>query len=165
MTAPEFNQNLISLEDKLYRFAYSLTSNNDDAKDLLQETMLKAVVNKNKFGQNTNLKAWVCTIMKNTFINSYRRNLLQNIALDNTKDLYLLSQNKDTVNITPDSAFAAKEIKRIIEDLEDDFKVPFKMHTEGYKYHEISEKLDLKIGTIKSRIFFARKKLMIALKE
>ena len=163
MTAIEFNHQLISLEDKLGRFALSLTSNRDDAKDLLQETMLKAITYRDQFVQYTNLKAWAYTIMKNTFINNYRRNVRQNTAFDNTKDLFFLNQNKDTINVEPDSAYSAQEISKIIDSLEDEFKIPFKMHTEGFKYKEIAQKLDLKIGTVKSRIFFTRKKLMDAL--
>ena len=165
MTALEFNHQLISLEDKLSRFAYTLTSNREEAKDLLQETMLKALVYRDQFVQYTNLKAWTYTIMKNTFINNYRRGIRQNTAFDNTKDLYFLSQNKDTVNVAPDSAYYTQEINRVIDNLDEDFKLPFKMHTEGYKYKEIAQKLDLKIGTVKSRIFFTRKKLMDALKD
>ena len=165
MTALEFNHQLITLEEKLSRFAMSLTSNKDDAKDLLQETMLKAITYRDQFVQYTNLKAWTYTIMKNTFINNYRRNVRQNTAFDNTKDLYFLNQNKDTVNVAPDSAYSTQEITKVIDSLEDEFKVPFKMHTEGFKYKEIAQKLDLKIGTVKSRIFFTRKKLMDALKD
>jgi RNA polymerase sigma-70 factor (ECF subfamily) len=165
MTALEFNHQLIGLEDKLSRFAYSLTSNKEEAKDLLQETMYKALVYRDQFVSYTNLKAWTYTIMKNTFINNYRRNIRQNTAFDNTKDLYFLSQNKDTNNATPDSAYASQEINKVIDSLSDDFRLPFKMHTEGYKYKEIAQKLDLKIGTVKSRIFFTRKKLMDALKD
>ncbi|MDP4208741.1 MAG: RNA polymerase sigma factor [Bacteroidota bacterium] len=165
MTAIEFNHQLISLEDKLARFALSLTSNREDAKDLLQETMYKALVYREQFVQYTNLKAWTYTIMKNTFINNYRRNVRQNTAFDNTKDLYFLSQNSDNVNVAPDSAYSAQEINKVIDGLSDDFKVPFKMHTEGYKYKEIAQKLDLKLGTVKSRIFFTRKKLMDTLKD
>ena len=165
MTALEFNHQLITLEEKLSRFAMSLTSNKDDAKDLLQETMLKAITYRDQFVQYTNLKAWTYTIMKNTFINNYRRNVRQNTAFDNTKDLYFLNQNKDTVNVEPDSAYSTQEITKVIDSLEDEFKMPFKMHTEGFKYKEIAQKLDLKIGTVKSRIFFTRKKLMDALKD
>ena len=165
MTAIEFNHQLTSLEEKLLRFAFSLTSNKDDAKDLLQDTMLKAITYRDQFVQYTNLKAWTYTIMKNTFINNYRRNVRQNTAFDNTKDLFFLNQNKDTVNVGPDSAYSAQEITKVIDSLEDEFKVPFKMHTEGFKYKEIAQKLDLKIGTVKSRIFFTRKKLMDALKD
>jgi RNA polymerase sigma factor (sigma-70 family) len=165
MTALEFNHQLISLEDKLSRFALSLTANKEDAKDLLQETLLKAITYRDQFVQYTNLKAWTYTIMKNTFINNYRRNVRQNTTFDNTKDLYFLNQNKDTQNISPDIAYSTQEINRVIDNLGDDFRIPFKMHTEGYKYKEIAHKLDLKIGTVKSRIFFTRKKLMDALKD
>ena len=165
MTALEFNHQLISLEDKLARFALSLTANREDAKDLLQETMLKALAYRDQFVQYTNLKAWTYTIMKNTFINNYRRNVRQNTTFDNTKDLFYLNHNKDTVNVSPDSSYSAQEINRVIDGLEDEFRVPFKMHTEGYKYKEIAHKLGLKIGTVKSRIFFTRKKLMDALKD
>jgi len=165
MTAIEFNHQLTSLEEKLLRFALSLTSNKDDAKDLLQDTMLKAITYRDQFVQYTNLKAWTYTIMKNTFINNYRRNVRQNTAFDNTKDLFFLNQNKDTVNVEPDSAYSAMEITKVIDNLGDEFKVPFKMHTEGFKYKEIAQKLNLKIGTVKSRIFFTRKKLMDALKD
>jgi RNA polymerase sigma factor (sigma-70 family) len=165
MTALEFNHQLIGLEDKLNRFAYTLTSDRDEAKDLLQDTMLKALVYRDQFVSYTNLKAWTYTIMKNTFINNYRRGVRQNTAFDNTKDLYFLSQNKDTVNVNPDSSYAAQEINKAIDSLNDDFRVPFKLHTEGYKYKEIAQKLNLKIGTVKSRIFFTRKKLMESLKD
>ncbi len=165
MTALEFNHQLIDLETKLARFALSLTTNKEDAKDLLQETMLKALTYKDQFVQYTNLKAWTYTIMKNTFINNYRRSVRQNTTFDNTKDLYLLNQNKDTSNISPDTSYATLEINKVIDNLDDEFRLPFKMHTEGYKYKEIAQKLGLKIGTVKSRIFFTRKKLMDALKD
>jgi RNA polymerase sigma-70 factor, ECF subfamily len=165
MTAIEFNHQLIVLEDKLSRFAISLTSNRDDAKDLLQDTMLKAITYRSQYVDYTNLKAWTYTIMKNTFINSYRKNVRQKTVLDNTKDLFLLSQNRDTFNVAPDSAYTEKEINRAIDKLDDDFKIPFKMHLAGYKYKEIADDLNLKIGTVKSRIFFTRKKLMNELKD
>ncbi len=165
MTALEFNYQLTKLEDKLSRFAISLTSNRDDAKDLLQDTMLKAITHRTQYADYTNLKAWTYTIMKNTFINNYRKNIRQNTILDNTRDLFFLSQNKDIYNVAPDSAVSEKEIANAIDNLNEDFKIPFKMHLEGYKYKEISERLNLKIGTVKSRIFFTRKKLMGELKD
>lgn len=165
MTALEFNHQLVNLEDKLGRFALSLTANREDAKDLLQETMLKAITYREQFVQYTNLKAWTYTIMKNTFINNYRRNIRQNTTFDSTKDLYYLNQNKDTGNMTPDSSISAQEINKIIDSLDEGFRIPFKMHTEGYKYKEIAQKLNLKIGTVKSRIFFTRKKLMDTLRD
>lgn len=165
MTAMEFNNELINMEDSLERFALSLTSDRDEAKDLLQETYLKALTYRDKFQEFTNLKAWAYTIMKNTFINNYRKAVRENTTVDNTKDLYYLNNSKESQLIKPDSEFSYKEISKAIEALDDEFKIPFKMHTEGFKYKEIADKLDLKIGTVKSRIFFTRKKLMESLKD
>ncbi len=165
MTAMEFNNALINMEDSLERFALSLTSNREEAKDLLQETYLKALTYREKFVEFTNLKAWAYTIMKNTFINNYRKAMRENTTLDHTRDLYYLNNSKESSLVKPDSEYQTKEIRSAIEQLDDDFKVPFKMHTEGYKYKEIADKLDLKIGTVKSRIFFTRKKLMESLKD
>jgi RNA polymerase sigma-70 factor (ECF subfamily) len=165
MTAMEFNNELINMEDSLERFALSLTSNREEAKDLLQETYLKALTYRDKFQEFTNLKAWAYTIMKNTFINNYRKAVRENTTVDSTKDLYYLNNSKESHLVKPDSEFSYKEINKAIEELDDDFKVPFRMHTEGFKYKEIADKLDLKIGTVKSRIFFTRKKLMESLKD
>jgi RNA polymerase sigma factor (sigma-70 family) len=164
MTAIEFNYQLTNLSSNLERFALSLTSNSEDAKDLLQETFAKAITYRDKFEDNTNLKAWTFTIMKNTFINNYRRAVKANTTFDNTDDLYYLNLNKETTFETPDSQYSVKEIQKTIDALDDDFKMPFLMHTQGYKYKEIADTLDLKIGTVKSRIFFTRKKLMEKLK-
>ena len=136
----------------------------EDAKDLLQETFAKAITYRDKFEDNTNLKAWTFTIMKNTFINNYRRAVKANTTFDNTDDLYYLNLNKETTFETPDSEYSVKEIQKTIDELDNDFKMPFLMHTQGYKYKEIADTLDLKIGTVKSRIFFTRKKLMEKLK-
>jgi RNA polymerase sigma factor (sigma-70 family) len=165
MTAIEFSHQLINLEDRLSRFAFRLTSNKEDAKDLLQETMLKAYSYRHQFEDYTNLQAWTSTIMRNTFINNYRRSVRQRTSFDNTEGLFFLSQNKEVSNVTPDSVYSAEELSQLIDNLRDEFKTPFKMHIEGYKYNEIAEALNLKIGTVKSRIYFARQKLMGALKK
>lgn len=149
----------------MQRFAMNLTSDRESAHDLVQDTYLKAITHKDKFIDCTNLKAWVYTIMKNTFINNYRRNLKDNRLIDRTRDLYYLNQPYDKGFISPESIFSESEIEKAIDSLDDDFKIPFRMHVEGYKYKEIADKLDLKIGTVKSRIFFTRKKLMIILKD
>ena len=165
MTATEFNYQLVSMEDKLSSFAKRLTQNSDDAKDLVQETMLKAISCRDQFAEYTNLKAWTYTIMKNTFINNYRRNTRRNTAFDKTNVDLVMYKNVDTFNVTPDSAYAELEIKKVIDRLDNDSKIPFMMHVEGYKYEEIAQKLDIKLGTVKSRIFLTRKKLMDALKD
>ena len=161
----EFNNKLISMENRLERFALSLTANREEAKDLLQETYLKALSSKDKFIEFTNFEAWAYTIMKNTFINNYRKAVRQNTIVDTTKDLYYLNNSKESNFDKPDSRIQHKEINKHINRLQDELKVPFLMHTQGYKYKEIAEKLDLKIGTVKSRIFFTRKKLMESLAD
>ena len=160
MTTLEFNHQLTSLEEALERFAFSLTMNREDAKDLVQETYLKALTYREKFMNNTNLKAWVYTIMKNSFINNYRRSTRENTTFDNTKDLYFLNNSNQEDGSNPESSFSVAEIESEINKLEDDLRIPFMMHQEGYKYKEIAEEMNLKIGTVKSRIFFGRKKLM-----
>ena len=165
MTAYEFNSRLIGMKSNLQRFAMSLTSDRDTALDLVQDTYLKAITNKEKFVDYTNLKAWVFTIMKNTFINNYRRNVKENTIIDGTQDLYYLNQPHDKGFISPESHNAEGEIEKAIDSLEDEFRIPFRMHIAGYKYKEISDELGLKIGTVKSRIFFTRQKLMHKLKD
>ena len=165
MTAIEFNHQLVSLERNLTRFALSLTSNREEAKDLLQETLLKAIINREQFVNYSNLKAWTYTIMKNTFINNYRQIVRQNNILDSTKNLYFLNQSRKTYDIAPDSNYAILEINKLIDGLENEYKIPFKLLLEGFRYKEISEKLGLRLGTVKSRIFFARKSLMESLNE
>jgi RNA polymerase sigma factor (sigma-70 family) len=164
MTAMEFNYQLTNLSGNLERFALSLTANTDDAKDLLQETFAKAITYRDKFEDNTNLKAWTFTIMKNTFINNYRRTVKSNTTFDTTEDLYYLNLSKETAPETPESELSVKEIQKAIDGLDQEFKIPFMMHTQGFKYKEIADELNLKIGTVKSRIFFTRKKLMERLK-
>jgi RNA polymerase sigma-70 factor (ECF subfamily) len=165
MGTMEFNNQLASLQDNLTYFAQSLTQNSEDAKDLVQETYLKALTYRDKFEANTNLKAWTYTIMKNTFINNYRRNVKMSTMVDNTADLFFLNSGNSSEQATPDSEYSHKEITKVVNNLEDEHRVPFQMHHEGFKYKEIAEHLDLSIGTVKSRIFFSRKKLMKALKE
>lgn len=165
MTAIEFNHQLVGLERNLTKFALSLTSNREEAKDLLQETLLKAITKRDQFVNYSNLKAWTYTIMKNTFINRYRQTVRQNNILDSTKNLYFLNQSRKMYDIAPDSNYAILEINKLIDGLDNEYKIPFKLLLEGFRYKEISEKLGLRLGTVKSRIFFARKSLMESLNE
>jgi RNA polymerase sigma factor (sigma-70 family) len=165
MTQYEFNNSLLEMKSNLQRFAMSLTSDRDTALDLVQDTYLKAITYKDKFVDYTNLKAWVFTIMKNTFINNYRRNVKENTIIDGTQDLYYINQPHDKGFISPESSFSESEIEKAIDSLSDEFRIPFRMHVDGYKYKEIADELGLKIGTVKSRIFFTRQKLMLILKD
>jgi RNA polymerase sigma factor (sigma-70 family) len=164
MSTLEFNEALIGMENNLHSFAMSFTRNNEDARDLTQETMLKAITYRNYYAPQTNFKAWVFTIMRNIFINQYRRKVKSGTIFDHSQDLYLLNQPGDSLN-SPVQEIAIKEINSHINGLEEEYKVPFKMHFKGFKYKEISEKLGIPIGTVKSRIFIARKKLMEVMPE
>lgn len=165
MTSLEFNYKLMGLQKNLRYFAYTLTSNYDDAQDLVQETMLKALTNREKFSENTNMKAWTFTIMKNTFINNYRKSIRNNTVVDKTDDLYLLNLSQESKLGVPDTEYSVKEIRSMISQIAPEQRKPFEMYNQGYKYKEIAEQLNLSIGTVKSRIFFTRKKLMEALKD
>jgi RNA polymerase sigma-70 factor, ECF subfamily len=164
MSTIEFNSEVLSLSKPLRYFALNLTSNDEEAKDLLQETLLKAISNRHRFADKTNLKAWMYTIMKNIFINNYRRSMKTNTIVDNTKDLYFLNIPQQTENVAPESTYSEREILKKIEILADEYKIPFTMYFDGYKYKEIADYLDLPIGTVKSRIFLARRQLMTMLK-
>lgn len=165
MTAIEFNHQILDLKDKLRYFAFSLTANHEDAADLIQDTYVKAITNKDKFDPATNLKAWIYTIMKNTFINKYRKDSKVKTVIDNTKDLYYLNNSNKSGEAMPDSIYNHSELEKVINALSDDHRIPFLMHFQGFKYKEIAEQLDLSIGTVKSRIFFSRKKLIEKLKD
>ncbi len=165
MTQLQFNNALLGLQDKLLFYALSLTSDQEKAQDLLQETFLKALTYRDKFAQNTNFKAWIYTIMKNTFINNYRRNVKTKNTFDGANNEFHLKFSKDKIYPSPESFYNSKEISKSISELEDEYRVPFTMFLEGYKYKEIAEYLELPLGTVKSRIFFTRKKLEKALKE
>jgi RNA polymerase sigma-70 factor, ECF subfamily len=165
MTSNEFSSSIIGLKGNLQKYAMSLTLDRDNALDLVQDTFLKAIQNQDKFIDETNLKAWIFTIMKNTFINNYRRKMRENTMMDGTQELYYINLPSDKGSISPESSYAENEIVKAINSLESEYREPFRMHVEGFKYEEIAEKLDLKLGTVKSRIFFARQKLMNVLKD
>jgi RNA polymerase sigma-70 factor (ECF subfamily) len=159
MSTLEFNDALIKLENYLKSFAMGFTRNEEDAKDLTQETMLKAFTYRNYYTPQTNFKAWVFTIMRNIFINQYRRKVNSGTIFDDSKELYLLT-NATNNQETPTNYIVGKEISKQIRTLGEEYRTPFEMHFEGFKYKEIADKLGIPIGTVKSRIFIARKKLM-----
>ena len=159
MATKEFETKLMSLQANLLNFAYMLTSNRDNAYDLLQDTTLKALDNESKYVDNTNFKGWVFTIMRNIFINNYRRVSRSATVVDQTEDLYHLNLSQDSGLETPEGSYSAGEITAAINAFSDDYRIPFSMHVAGYKYSEIAERMGLPLGTVKSRIFFARKKL------
>lgn len=161
----DFNQEVISAQPSLKRFALKFTGNEDDALDLLQDTMLKSFSYRDKFQETTNLKAWLYTIMKNTFINNYRKAVRANTISDSTDEGYFINQTDRSDQNHPQTKYNHKELTQVVSDLEDTYRVPFMMYFNGYHYKEIADHLDLPIGTIKSRIFLARRKLMLSLPD
>ena len=158
-TTTSFQTNLMNIQSNLLNFAYMLTSNRDDAYDLLQDTTLKALDNQEKYTEGTNFKGWVFTIMRNLFINNYRRGVRAATVVDTTDNLYHLNLSQDSGIESPEDSYGANEISDAINEFADEYRIPFSMHVAGYKYQEIAEKMDLPLGTVKSRIFFARRKL------
>lgn len=166
MSAKEaFKRRLLGLQSNLLSFAYQLTTNREQAEDLLQDTTLKALDNEEKYVDNVNFKGWIFTIMRNIFINNYRQTVRKATVIDQTEDLYHLNVSQDSGIDSPDGSIAVKEISQAINSFSDEYRIPFSMHVAGYKYQEIAEKMNLPLGTVKSRIFFARQRLQTMLKD
>lgn len=160
-----FKSSVIGMQGSLLSFARKLTANEEEAHDLVQDTTLKALNNEDKFVDNANFGGWMMTIMRNIFINDYRKRVRENTMVDTTEDLYHLNIAQDSGSFTPDGAIAAGEITAILQAFPDDHRKPFSMHIAGYKYEEISAKLNMPLGTVKSRIFFTRQRLRELLKD
>ena len=160
-----FKRDLLEMQSELQRFAFKLTADKEEANDLLQETSLRALQNMDKYTPDTNFKGWVYTIMRNIFINNYRKVLREQTFIDYTDNLH----NIDSVQLTMDSVtendYDRKELFRVLNSLPDIYRVPFSMFVSGFKYREIADKLSLPLGTVKSRIFLTRRSLQEELKD
>ena len=160
-----FKRDLLEMQSELQRFAFKLTADKEEANDLLQETSLRALQNMDKYTPDTNFKGWVYTIMRNIFINNYRKVLREQTFVDYTDNLH----NIDSVQLTMDSVtendYDRKELIRVLNSLPDIYRVPFSMFVSGFKYREIADKLSLPLGTVKSRIFLTRRSLQEELKD
>ncbi len=159
MTTIEFAQHIGNVSKSLRPFALRLTKDKEDANDLLQDTLLKAYVNRDKYADGTNLKAWLYTIMKNTFITNYQRMMRKNTFIDTSDNLYYINSIDNSTDNTAYSNFAQDDINRAVSNLDDAYRTPFMMYFRGFKYHEIAAKLEIPIGTVKNRIHIARKEL------
>ena len=151
MNALQFQKKLLSMQENMMNFALMLTANRDDAQE--------------KFVDNINFKGWVLTVMRNIFINNYHKIVRTQTVVDQGVDLYNLDVVNDSGFDSPDGAYQIKEITKAINSLNDELKIPFSMFLSGYKYNEIAEKLCVPLGTVKSRIFFARQELQKVLKD
>lgn len=159
MKTGDFNQILLSNADFLRPFAATLTHDHEKAKDLFQETMVRALLNRDKYNVGTNIRAWLYTIMRNIFINDYRRSSKYQVVNDGTAGQFLLNTGREVAANTPESRLNEKEIMNMVHDLPEIFREPFIMYYNGFKYHDIAARMNEPLGTIKSRIHFARKLL------
>ena len=165
MRTADFTQNLLGMQTELHRFALKLTADREEADDLLQETSLKALDNEDKYTPDTNFKGWMYTIMRNIFINNYRKTVRNQTFVDHTDNLFHLSLPQDSGFESTEGNYDLKEIRKIVNMLPKEYRVPFSMYVSGFKYREIAERLGLPIGTVKSRIFFTRQRLQKDLKD
>ncbi len=158
MSEQDFYTKIVNYSKQLEGHAYKLTNNREESKDLIQETVYKALKNKNKFEDNTNLSAWMYIIMKNTFINNYKRN--KRVVEENevVRDKYF-SQDNFRNHSSPIAHIQHNHLKDLINELDQIYKIPFKRYFAGFKYKEIAEELNIPIGTVKNRIFQARAQL------
>ena len=156
MDTAKFRRELLEVQSELQRFAYKLTADREEANDLLQETSLKALGNMEKYTPGTNFKGWVYTIMRNIFINNYRKEVRDQIYVDQTDNLFHINTPREMDYYVTDNGYDTKEIYRVVHGLPRDYRIPFLMHIAGFKYREIDDRLGLPIGTVKSRIFFTR---------
>jgi RNA polymerase sigma-70 factor (ECF subfamily) len=164
MTKIEFNTLVLRQAGSLKTYALRFTHDADDANDLVQDTLLKAITYYNKFKEGTNLKGWLYTIMKNTFINNYRRFVKISSFVTKTDDISSSQLSYSATLNGGEQKFVMDDIKSALSNLQEEYYIPFTMYFEGFKYHEIAEQLDIPIGTVKTRIHVARKLLKKDLK-
>jgi RNA polymerase sigma factor (sigma-70 family) len=159
MTSIEFKKLVQKEAPSMRHYAYQLTRNVEDTNDLIQDTMLKAFTYQDKFTDGTNLKGWLYTIMKNTIINNYRRMMKRNTFIDPTENDYYIDSMAHSDKNGGEQRFILRDIETAIDKLPMNLKKPFTMNYKGFKYHEIAEILHIPIGTVKTRIFVARRQL------
>lgn len=159
MTTTEFNNKVLDFSNLLKPAAINLTRDLETAKDLIQETVYKALSNREKFKDGTNLKAWIFTIMRNIFINDYRRKRKRSTILDSTENSYFINIVAHEIPNEGEADTYMNDISKALSQVNEIFRLPFIMHFEGFKYEEIAEELQIPVGTVKSRIHIARKSL------
>lgn len=163
MSTIEFEQHVVGLRRQLLWFALSLTRDREAARDLVQDSLLRALTFRERFQDGTNLKAWLFTIMRNTFINGHRRDARKRAMIEQVR----ATGPAYTVTTAPqnEAGLLRGEIEGGLARLEPTFRQPFLLHHEGYKYEEISDRLAIPLGTVKSRIHEARRRLTHMLSE
>ncbi len=165
MSQSEFGTMILTHQSFLHQLAFKLTRDSEESDDLMQETFFKALKNQDKFQQGTNIKGWLYTIMKNTFINAYRKRKNQNTFVDETDNKYFINLGESEKTVQTDAVVDREYMMNRINEVEKTYVETFMMYYNGYKYEEIAEILGIPLGTVKSRIFLARRKMMDKLQD
>jgi len=151
-----FTHELFNYRQVLHSFALTFTRNHDDAQDLVQDTLVRAIRYENLFEKGTNLKSWLYTILRNTFINTYRKNLRASEVFSVCEDISSLQLKKSATTNLGEGKCVMEDIQYALKSLEPEHYIPFIRYFEGYKYHEIAKELNIPLGTVKTRIHIAR---------
>lgn len=159
MTRSEFASELVRLQPALRLLTYRFTYDREESQDLVQDTLTRALTYHDRFRTDTNLQGWLFTLMRNIYINNYRKLLREKPLRDQRRELQFLNVEDHHTFFRPQENFEYEEIWRNVSEIPEDLQVPFKMHTTGYKYEEIAEHLGIPLGTVKNRIFQARKEI------
>lgn len=162
MIQEEFEQHVVKLQGALLGFAKSLTHNDDEAKDLWQETALKALVNKEMYRDSGNIKSWLCTIMFNLFLNCRRLSSRQQAMI---ADFQLDAADDMEEAINAECAISATDIQQIMNLLPAKSRELFSLYLQGYHYDEIARRLNMPVGTVKAQIFRIKNKLRACKKQ
>ena len=159
MSELEFTHKYNELYNLMYAFALKLTNDTVRANDLMQETSYKAYKSRNSFRQGTNFKAWLSTILRNTFINNYRKRKVRRVVSESAENLtYQFDQRYQATN-AGETNLRMEELNKLFQKIDDKYSTPFLMAFQGYMYDEIATALGVPLGTVKSRIHTARTKL------
>ncbi len=159
MSTNDFYTQIDAISSPLSNFALSLTRDMEDSRDLFQETVFKALKNKDKFRIGTNFKAWILTLMRNTFINEYRRKKRSKVKTVADNSIEMITNTRTVAANGGESNMAMQELMAMLDQLDEKLRQPFWMNYLGMSYQEVADALETPLGTIKSRIFFARKEM------
>lgn len=156
MTTTEYNQELAGHRDLLFRFALKLTRNYQDAQDLFQDATVRGFRYRERFEMGTNFRAWMSTIIRNTFLTKMRVKQRLTVVTEPIDNFAFALENRNAVGNDGETKLRMESLLGHLDQLSDLYRVPFLMHYKGYEYKEIAEHLDIPIGTVKSRLNTAR---------
>lgn len=165
MTDQQFNQHVQETKAVFSSVAFKFTSDWQDAQDLMQETLMRVYRSRNSFEEGTNFRNWGLMIMRNTFINEYRKRKVRGNLMHPVELTDMTEKDEVSSNNSGENRLFATEIINAIEGLGKLYSVPFSMFYQGFGYQEIGNHLNLPVGTVKSRIFTARRKLKLRLRQ